>query len=423
MANLRTNFLGIELKNPIGVTSCDFGGSAYLAKRVIDQGAGWVIGKTVHKIDGPHRWPRPYFYSLRHFGTDLKDTWFGGQMFHNMPYDQYMATEGPATVKLCNDNGVLFIGSVSAAGTDPEDWASLCRDQEALGAKVIELDTGGPHATFGAVEAQKECGAPLAMDPLKAAAVTKACVDAVKVPIIFKMTPQCTSTALVAMAVEKAGAAAISANNAFYGTWVDHETGTFYGGPFSGGGSIGRGWQIFSLAKLLEVTATVNIPVIGGGGSYAYDDCVRYLMAGSDLAGLCSVLYSRGVGVIKDCIEGMSEFMDRKGYKTVDEMKGIALKEFSYIRDWPKEEAPMKYPSPVIPKFDLEKCNRCGICETICAYGAVHVDKENGPVIDEHCMGCAMCQGQCMKDAITMVLRETGEVIWNGRGLPKKWCK
>jgi MinD superfamily P-loop ATPase len=38
-------------------------------------------------------------------------------------------------------------------------------------------------------------------------------------------------------------------------------------------------------------------------------------------------------------------------------------------------------------------------------------------------MGCAWCQGHCPKDAVTMILKETGETIWNGRGLPSKWCK
>ena len=423
MANLRTNYLGVEIKNPVGVTSCDFGGNSYLAKRVIDQGIGWLIGKTVHKIDGPHRWPRPYFYSLKKFGNDLKDSWVCSQMFHNMPYEQYMETEGPATLKICNDNDVLFIASVSGIGTDLESWTSLCKDQEAMGAKMIELDTGGPHATFGAVEAHKDVGAPLAMDPDTAALVTKACVDSVNVPIIFKMTPQCVNTAAVALAIEKAGAASISANNAFYGTWIDHETGTFYGGPYSSGGLIGRSWQLFSLAKLLEITATVKIPVIGGGGSFTYDDCVRYLMAGSSVAGLCSAVYSRGVGVLKDCIEGMSEFMDRKGYKSVDEFKGVCVKDFSYIRDWPKEESPMQYPSPVVPEFDLEKCNRCGICEKLCPYGAIKVEREAGPLYDEHCMGCSWCQGHCPKDAVNMVLKDTGELVWNGRGLPTQWCK
>jgi len=113
----------------------------------------------------------------------------------------------------------------------PTPGSPFLKEMEAAGVKMVELDTGGPHATFGAVDAQKDVGAPLAMDPDTAYKVTKACVEAVNIPIMFKMTPQCVNMASVAMAVERAGAAAISANNAFYGCWIDHETGTFFGVP------------------------------------------------------------------------------------------------------------------------------------------------------------------------------------------------
>ena len=90
------------------------------------------------------------------------------------------------------------------------------------------------------------------------------------------------------------GCAAITANNAFYGAWIDHETGTFYGGPYAVGGLIGRPWQLFSLPKLPENTCTVKgFPVCRVGGIFAWDDCVRYLMAGSHITGLCSAVYFR----------------------------------------------------------------------------------------------------------------------------------
>ena len=122
MADLSTTFCGVRVKNPLGVTSCDFGGHTRLAKRVVDQGIGWLIGKTVHKIDGVHRWPRPYFYSLRRFGSELKDTWICSQMFHNMAYEEWMEKELPGTLKLCKENDVLFIGSCSGIGPDAETW-------------------------------------------------------------------------------------------------------------------------------------------------------------------------------------------------------------------------------------------------------------------------------------------------------------
>ena len=425
MANLKTNFLGFELKNPVGVSSCDFGGHEYLAKRVIDQGIGWLTGKTCHRINGPHRWPRPFFYSLKKFGPELKDSWVCSQMFHNMPYEEWLEKEGPKIVKLCHDNGVMYIGSVACAGTDAKEWAAMCRDMEQLGCDAVELDTGGPHATFGAVESEKDCGAPLAMDPEKAYAVAKACVESVKIPIIFKCTPQCVNQAAVALAIQKAGAQAISANNSLFGTWIDHETATFYGGPYAVGGLMGRTWQVFSLAKLLETTATLkNYPVIGIGGIFTWDDCIRYLMAGSSITGLCSAVYSRGVGVLKDCIEGMEAFMDRKGYQSIDDFKGCVVDQFMYVRDYPREKWMAKQ-SPILPEFKMENCTKCGVCAKVCPYGAITMT-DNGPSVNtDVCMGCGWCMGHCAakEQVINMVRRDTKELIWDGRGTHEAWYR
>ena len=426
MANLKTNFLGFELKNPVGVSSCDFGETPEYAKRVIDQGSGWLTGKTIHDIDGPHHWPRPYFYSLKDFGKEMKDVWVCSQMFSNIKYDEWMSVQGPAIVKECHDNGVMFIGSVATAGEDPEHWARLCRDMEQVGVDAIELDTGGPHATFGATVEQAECGAPLAMDPDKAYAVGKAAAESVKVPVIFKCTPQCVDQAVVSLAIKRSGCAAITANNAFYGTWIDHETGTFYGGPYAVGGLMGRPWQIFSLAKLLETTATIpGYPVCGVGGIFTWDDCIRYLMAGSAVTGLCSAVYSRGVGCLKDCIDGMSAFMDRKGYKSIEEFRGCVLDQFMYVRDWPKEQW-MSPKTPILPHFDLDACTKCGHCAVVCPYGAIEVDKKAGPKVDpDICNGCGWCMGHCpaKQPVIKMYHEESGECVWDGHGTHKAWAQ
>lgn len=422
MADLKTEFLGVEVKNPVGVTSCDFGGHKRLIQRCLDQGIGWIIGKTVHKIDGPHRWPRPYFYSLKQFGSDLKDAWICSQMFHNMPYEEWVEKELPASLKVCEENDVLYIGSCSGIGADAETWIPFLKDMESAGVKMVELDTGGPHATFGAVDAHKDVGAPLAMDPDTAYKVTKACVDAVDIPIIFKMTPQCVNMAAVAMAVEKAGAAAISANNAFYGCWIDHETETFYGLPASMGGLMGRPWQLFSLAKVMEITATVDIPVIGGGGAFTYDDIVRYILGGCTLAGMCSSVYSRGVTNLAKTLDGLSKYMDRKGYTSVKDFEGKVVKDFSYLRDWPREN-PMAPETPILPKFSEDKCTQCERCVKLCPYGALHMNGDCPEVTPEFCMGCGWCVGQCPAEAIHMEHNETGEMIWDGHGTIKKWVK
>lgn len=424
MANLKSNFLGFEVKNPIGVSSCDFGGEVDKAKRVIDQGIGWLTGKTLHKIDGPHRWPRPYFYSLKKFGNGLQDSWICSQMFHNCVYEEYLEKEGPATLKLCRENGVLFIQSVCGIGEEPEEWIPFLKDAVTMGCDMIELDTGGPHATFGAIAEHADVGAPLAMDPEKAYRITKACVEAVKVPIIYKMTPQCVNQAAVTLAVQRAGGHAFTANNSLYGTWIDHENGTFYGGPYAVGGLMGRPWQMFSLAKFLESSATAKgMAGIGVGGVFYWDDVVRYMMAGANLVGFCSSLYTRGVGVLKDAIDGLGAFMDRKGYKSTNDFLGRVVEDFSYVRDWPREKI-MAKESPILPMFDQDKCTHCGSCEKVCPYGAISNSKEAPKYDDKICMGCGWCMGHCPAEGcIKMVKRGTDHVVWNGHGTHEAWCK
>lgn len=425
MANPATRFCGVDVKHPIGVTSCDFGGKERLLRRCVEQGIGWIVGKTVHRIDGPDRWPRPYFYSLARFGHDLGDAWVCSQMFHNMPYDRWLEEELPKCLRTCAEHDVLFIGSCSGIGADPATWIPFLRDMESAGVRMVELDTGGPHATFGAAEAQKSVGAPLALDPETAYRLTRGCVEAVKIPLIFKMTPQCVDMAAVALAVERAGAAAISANNALYGCWIDHETGGFYGVPSAMGGLIGRPWQMFSLAKALEITATVKIPVIGIGGIYTWDDCVRYLMAGCGLAGMCSALYTRGVGTLSQAVAGFNAFMDRRGYRHVEDFRGCAVKDFRYLRDWPRER-PMADRTPVVPRFSAARCTGCGKCARLCPCGAITFDaKAVGPpsARRDDCAGCGWCVGQCPSRAIECVHAETGEVVWNGSGTISAWVK
>jgi len=422
MANLATEMCGLIFKNPIISASDDFGGSARMAKRAIEQGAAGIVTKTIHQIPGAERWPRPYHFPLRRFGRGFEDTMLGLSMFSHIPYDEWMKEEGPAMRKVCQENNVRFIVSISGIGENLDSWKKLAHDQEAIGAEMLELNLGGPHATFGAEEAAKEAGAPIGIDPEKAYKVTHAVVDAVSIPVSCKMTP-ISDISRVALACEQAGAAAISANNSCYGIFIDTETGTCYGAPCSGGGGMGRGWIVWSLAKTIEVIKAVNIPVSGMGGVFTHEDVVRYIMAGCPTVQVATATYIEGVGVIKKLVEGLNKFMGRKGYKSIRDFLGIALRDVIYIRDLPREGR-ITVPSPIRPEFDMSLCKPCDICERLCPYGAITRDGKNKiSVNEEYCMGCGFCVGICPRDAIKLMHVDTGEVIWDGRGMYKQWVK
>lgn len=422
MANLTIEVCGLRFKNPIISASDEFGGSARMAKRAIDQGVAGIVTKTIHQIPGPQRWTRPHMFPLRKFGKGFEDALFASAMFSYIPYEEWLKAEGPAMRKVCQENDVRFIVSISGIGEDLDSWERLARDQEALGAEMLELNLGGPHATFGAEESAKEVGAPIGLEPNKAYRVTKAAVDAVSIPVACKMTP-ISNISAVSLACEQAGASAISANNSCYGIFIDHEAGTCYGIPCIAGYSMGRGWLGFSLAKVIEITKTIKLPVLGIGGVFTYEDAVRYIMAGCPMVQVCSAKFQEGIGVIRKIIDGLDKYMERKGYSSVNDFLGIALKDVAYIRDYPREER-ITLPSPIRPEFDMELCKPCDICERLCPHGVIsRTDGDKLKVDEKYCNGCGFCVGVCPRDAIKLIHVDSGEVIWDGRGIYKQWVK
>jgi len=52
----------------------------------------------------------------------------------------------------------------------------------------------------------------------------------------------------------------------------------------------------------------------------------------------------------------------------------------------------------------------------------LEIDKKNREVIfhNDRCYNCGMCVGLCRKGALRLVERETGDLVWEGRGMQKK---
>jgi len=58
-------------------------------------------------------------------------------------------------------------------------------------------------------------------------------------------------------------------------------------------------------------------------------------------------------------------------------------------------------------RIDPAKCNRCGLCQTICRFEAIH----NYCVEPISCEGCAFCEKVCPQQAIDMFENKSGELF------------
>jgi len=69
---------------------------------------------------------------------------------------------------------------------------------------------------------------------------------------------------------------------------------------------------------------------------------------------------------------------------------------------------------PLVARVNEELCSGCGICESVCGYKAVRIEKTDGKklakVTEGLCRGCGICGATCPTGAITMPLYTNEQV-------------
>lgn len=83
------------------------------------------------------------------------------------------------------------------------------------------------------------------------------------------------------------------------------------------------------------------------------------------------------------------------------------------------DREPLKDVRQRIPKWDLDKCTRCGLCGTVCRTNAIVSIKGKEPIfISSQCNGCGSCGYICPEDAISWDTKIIGKVFFgSGDGI------
>jgi NAD-dependent dihydropyrimidine dehydrogenase PreA subunit len=251
------------------------------------------------------------------------------------------------------------------------------------------------------VEAPPEMGALLGQNPKLAKLVTKAVADAVDIPVMCKMTPEASNSALIAQACLGGGAAAISAINCPQSLpGVDIYNGGRPKYPTTANQAFAGlcGPWIRPLAYRHVAQMAMKIPgvqIAGGGGLTNWRQSVEMLMYGATVLTYCTILYFRGFEALREIEEGLLAYMREMGYNSLDDLRGMALQ---YIATPDQVEY-----LPYWPHIDLEKCVGCGACVRPAHCEALELRGEKAAfVAPELCTSCAVCFWLCPHDAITM---------------------
>lgn len=188
---------------------------------------------------------------------------------------------------------------VSVAGDTPRDFAALCErlDYEDR-VSAVELNLSCPN-----VEHEGMAGATFCSTPGSVEAVVTACRKAIpSKPLIAKLASE--GAVANALAAEAAGADAITVSNTVQALTVDARRRSI----LVRGGLSGPAIKPISLRAVYEVSAAVDLPVIGCGGIASGEDVAEFMLAGASAVQVGSAAFaSQPAGMLEEFRGYLSE--------------------------------------------------------------------------------------------------------------------
>jgi len=179
-----------------------------------------------------------------------------------------------------------------------------------------------------------------------------------------------------------------------------------------------------------------KLPISGMGGISTWSDAAEFLLLGASSLQVCTAVMHYGFRMVEDLCDGLSNWMDEKGFRTISDVVGRSLHRVSDFNDFDLSFR-------ALARIDQTKCIRCNLCYVACndtAHQCIDLIAKDGQAVqpysydvrangreeavtsrpsvqvrEEDCVGCRLCYNVCpVEDCIHMVEEPSGRspVTW-----------
>ncbi len=410
MADLRTSFVGIESPNPFWLASAPPTDKEYNVARAFKAGWGGVVWKTLG--EDPPIVNTCSRYGALHYADDKMIGFNNIELITDRPLDVNLREV--KQVKRDWPDRALVVSLMVPCEEAP--WASILKKVEDADADAVELNFGCPHGM-----SERGMGSAVGQVPDYVEMVARWCKAHTRMPVLVKLTPNITNILGPARAAKKGGADGVSLINTLNSITAvnldEMAPEPTVDGKGTHGGYCGPAVKPIALHMVAEIARhpdTQGLPISAIGGIATWRDAAEFMALSAGTVQVCTAAMHYGFKIVDDMIVGLANWMDAKGYRTLDDFRGRAVPN---VTDW--QFLNMNYKT--IARIDQDKCIKCGLCHIACedtSHQAVAALRDNGrrryEVIDEECVGCNLCMHVCpVPECITMVKIETGQPYLN----------
>jgi dihydroorotate dehydrogenase (fumarate) len=303
--DLSTRYMGLTLRNPLVASASPLSQTVDGVRRLADAGVSAVVLYSLFEEQLRREAARnerlvdagteSFAESLSYF-PDAAEADAGPRRYLSLLERAAAAVEVPV------------IGSLN--GVTPSGWADYARAMQDAGAAAIELNVyylpGDPRVSGRDVEQRH-------VDVLTRVK------EAVSLPVAIKLSPYFSSTGEMAQRLDEAGADALVLFNRFLQPDIDPEALAVV--PSVGLSSPAEARLPRTWIALLHGRVRASLAATTGVETSA--DAAKYLLAGADVVMTASALLRHGAEHATVLLDGLSDWMTRKGFATLDEVRGM----------------------------------------------------------------------------------------------------
>jgi len=298
--DISTQVGAIKLERPTMLASGILGISLDVFARLYKEGAGALVTKSLSK--------EPWEGYANPTLIGVKAGYLNAVGLSN-PGAPYFA-------KMISSNKTIPI-IVSLVGSVEEDFTFMIKQFENIQILGYELNLSCPHVA--------KVGLEVGDDPELVHKIVKAVKSHSKVPVIAKVGLGSSDYLETVRVACEAGIDAITAINTVRAMAIDVETTR----PILSnkiGGLSGPAIKPIAVRCVYEISSKFDIPIIGCGGVSSWEDAIEFILAGSSAVQIGSALVDKWIGVFPEINNGISKYMEKKGFSKIREMVGIAKK-------------------------------------------------------------------------------------------------
>jgi len=303
--DLTTNYMGLQLKNPLVASASPLTGELDSLRRIEDAGAAAMVLPSLFQEEIEAEATRHDHLTSAH-----DDSWPEG--LSNFP-KLAGADRGPhhylELVRRAREAvGVPVIASLN--GISDEGWISYAKLLEQAGASGLELNIYFITADLGSSGADVEC---------RYLQILKAVRAAVSIPVAVKLSPYFSSVGNMVMKLQEAGADAFVMFNRFYQPDIELSRLRVLNDLKLSEPSELR----LPLLWLAVVAGSTKASLAASTGVDSADEIVKYLLVGADAVMTTSALLRHGPGHVATMLSGLHKWLEAREFGSLDNVRGI----------------------------------------------------------------------------------------------------